>query len=169
MKWGEAMIGKSDFVALVDEKSDMLYRVARTILRQDEDCKDVLQESVLKAWEKRDSLREVAHFGTWLTRIVINECHAFLRKNKKYLLKDEVQLPGPSKASDPALQWAVESLPEKLRLPLVLHYLEGCTYEEVASLLRVPASTVRSRLHKAREALRLEMEDDKEAWLHETC
>lgn len=161
------MIDKKDFVALVDEKSEMLYRVARTILRNDEDCKDALQETMLKAWESRHKLRELPLFGTWITRILINECHTLLRRKWKYLLKDEVEAALPSRAPDPALQWALESLPERLRLPLVLHYLEGYSYEQIAKMLHIPQSTVRSRLSRARNALKTEMEAEKEAWLHE--
>ncbi len=161
------MIGKKDFVALVDEKSGMLYRVARTILRNDEDCEDALQEAMLKAWESRQKLRDLSLFGTWITRILINECHTLIRRKRKYLLRDEVEAALPSRAPDPALQWALEGLPERLRLPLVLHYLEGYTYEQVARMLHIPESTVRSRLSRARDTLRMEMEGEKEAWLHE--
>ncbi len=161
------MIDKKDFVALVDGKSEMLYRVARTILRNDEDCKDALQEAMLKSWESRHKLRDKTLFGTWITRILINECHTLLRRKRKYLLQNEVDAAYPSRAPDPALQWAVESLPERLRLPLVLHYLEGYSYEQIARLLHIPQSTVRSRLSRARDTLRTEMEGEKEAWLHE--
>ncbi len=161
------MIEKTEFVAWIEGKHEMLYRVARTILRNDEDCKDALQSAVLKAWENRRKLRDAKLFGTWLTRILINECHALRRKNSKYLLQDEVADTAVSRAPDPALQQALEGLPERLRLPLTLHYLGGYTYEEIAGMLRLPQSTVRSRLSKARGALRMALEADKEAWLHE--
>lgn len=162
------MIDKMGFVTLIDQKSEMLYRVARTILRNDEDCKDALQDAVLKAWAKRSQLKDSAMAGTWLTRILINECHTLLRKGRKYILQEEIaQSAGPA-APNQELQWALEKLPEKLRLPLVLHYLEGYTYEQLGQILRLPQSTVRSRLVQARKALRMEMEDEKEAWLHES-
>lgn len=59
---------------------------------------------------------------------------------------------------DPGLAMALEQLPERLRLPLVLHYAEGMSYAEIAEALRLPQSTVRSRLHHAREQLRKELE-----------
>ncbi len=160
------MISKADFAAWVDEKSQMLYRVARTILRNDEDCKDALQETILRAWESRHQLKDESLFGTWITRILINQCHTMLRKNRKYLLQDDVEQ-GSSNAPDPAISWAVESLPEKIRLPLVLHYLEGYHYDEIAHMLRIPKSTVRSRLVVARNALKMELTEEKEAWLYE--
>lgn len=72
-----------------------------------------------------------------------------------------------SRAPDPSLQWALESLPEKWRLPLVLHYLEGYSYDQIAKLLHITQSTVRSRLSRGRNALRTALEGEKEAWLHE--
>ena len=161
------MLDKSSFVTLIDQKSEMLYRVSRTILRNDEDCKDALQETALKAWSNRHKLRDITLFGTWITRILINECHAIGRKKKKYLLQNEVEPRQTSQAPDPDLQWALESLPEKLRVPLVLHYVEGYSYEQVASLLHIPQSTVRSRLSRARKELQAIFGNDKEAWLYE--
>ena len=165
------MIGQAEFVVWIERKSDMLYRVARTILRNDEDCKDALQETVLKAWANRHKLRDRELFGTWITRILINECHTLGRRKRGVFLREatreEIGEEPTSNAPDPALHWALESLPEKLRLPLVLHYLEGYSYEEIAAMLHIPQSTVRSRLSRARNALRLEMEAEKEARTHE--
>lgn len=151
------MLDKTTFVALVDEKSDTLYRIARTILRNDEDCKDALQETVLKAWANRYQVREEAYIGTWMTRILINECHAIGRKRRKYVLSAEVEAQAVMVPADPGLRQALEAVPEKLRLPLILHYLEGYTYQEIASILKLPRTTVRSRLSRARGALQAEM------------
>lgn len=63
---------KGFFVGELEAHSGMLYRVAYTILRNDETCKDALQDTALKAWEKRHSLREERYFRTWATRILIN-------------------------------------------------------------------------------------------------
>ena len=59
---------------------------------------------------------------------------------------------------DPGLAMALEQLPQRLRLPLVMHYAEGMSYAEIAQALRLPQSTIRSRLHKGREELRKELE-----------
>lgn len=159
---------KQTFVALVDEKSQMLYRVARSILSRDEDCKDALQESVLKAWASRHALRKTQFFGTWITRILIRECHNIGRKQAKYTLKAEVPASSNVPAPDQDVQAALSALPEKLRLPTVLHYIEGYSIQEVSAILKLPQSTVRGRLYQARKALRLELETEKEAWLHES-
>jgi len=161
------MLDKQTFVTLIDEKSDMLYRISRTLLLNNEDCKDALQETALKAWANRGNLRDIQLFGTWITRILINECHTLLRKKKKYTLQEEVAPQASRNAPNQDLQWALEGLPDKLRVPLVLHYLEGYSYDEVASLLHIPKSAVRSRLSRARHELSLTLGEDKEAWLND--
>lgn len=164
------MIDKQTFTAQVEARAQMLYRVARTILPRDEDCRDALQECALRAWAARHTLREPQYFGTWITRILIRECHTLRRRQAKYHLQAEVEpAQAAAPAPDPDLQAALMALPEKLRLPLVLHHVEGYAIGELAAILRLPASTVRGRLFQARKALRIELTDpeEKEAWPHE--
>lgn len=161
------MLEKAEFVTLVDRKSDMLYHIARTILRNDEDCKDALQETVLKAWENRQKLRDAALAATWITRILINECRALGRRRRKYVLRADVGVSGSQPPEDPALREALDTMPEKLRLPLILHYLEGYSYREISFILGVPNTTVRSRLSRARKAMETELQYEQEAWPHE--
>ena len=71
---------KSYFTAEIEACSDMMYRVAWSILRNNADVQDALQDAVLKAWEKRDKLREEKLFRTWITRILINACYDTLNE-----------------------------------------------------------------------------------------
>jgi len=148
---------KDFFVQEIDAHSGMLYRVAFTILRNDDACRDALQDAVLKAWEKRHTLRQERYFRTWITRILINTCYDAQKKRKRIVYLDE--LPEPvSSPPDPSLQLALQSLPEKLRLPLVLFYSEGMSYDEIAQTLKLPQSTVRGRIHRAKAELRKELD-----------
>ena len=70
---------KEIFVEGIEAQADMMYRVAISILRNEEDCRDALQDAVLKAWEKRETLKNENSFRPWLTRIVINNCNTMLR------------------------------------------------------------------------------------------
>lgn len=151
---------KQTFVALVDEKSQTLFRVARSILRNGEDCNDALQEGILKAWASRHRLRNQRYFATWITRIIINECHNILRKQAKYTLMAEVPDEAVCHTPDGDLHQVIDALPEALRLPVILHYVEGYSGKEIASLLRIPLVTVRNRLYSARKKLRLELEPE---------
>ena len=152
------MINKQTFVALVDEKSQTLYRIARSLLRREEDCNDALQEGILKAWASRHKLKEERYFTTWITRIIINECHNIQRKQAKYSLVADVDNDGSYDEPDIDLHMAIDALPESLRLPVVLYYVEGYSYKEIAATLRVPLMTVRNRLYAARKKLRLDLE-----------
>lgn len=148
---------KDFFVREIEAHSGMLYRVAYTILHSDDACRDALQDTALKAWEKRQSLREEKYFRTWITRILINTCYDTQKKRRRILLMEdvpetEVQPP------DPTLSLALASLPEKLRLPLVLCYSEGMSYAEIAESLHLPVATVRGRIHRAKGELRKELD-----------
>ena len=148
---------KSYYVSQIEAHSDMLYRVALTILRNDEDCKDALQEAALKAWEKRHTLRDKERFTTWLTRILINECRNIQRKRRRIVLMESL----PESAvfqEDRTLMMVLETLPETYRILLVLRYSEGMSDNEIASVLRLPASTVRGRIHRAKKQLKKELE-----------
>lgn len=147
---------KENYVREVQRCQGSMYRVALTILRNNDDVRDALQEAALKAWEKRHTLREEAYFGTWMTRIVINVCHQMHRKRKREVLMDELP-EAPQPFSGLTLRLVLETLPEQLRLPLVLKRVEGMSDEEVAGILHLTQSAVRSRIHRARVQLRKEL------------
>lgn len=156
------MIDKQAFEEQIEAKGQALYRVARSILRNDEDCRDALQECVLRAWAARHTLRDDAMFSTWVTRILINECRGIQRKRARQRLLTEAGASGAlyTPAPDQGVYQALMALPEKLRLPLVLHHVEGYTLREIAAMLRVTVATVRGRVFRARQALRLELDDE---------
>ncbi len=154
---GDEQMDQNFFIREMDAHSATLYRVAYTILRNDDACRDALQDTALKAWERRFTLREPRYFRTWVTRILINTCYDTQRKRRRVVLMAEI--PEPSvQPPDPELAFALESLPERLRLPLVLFYSEGMSYAEIAEALRLPKPAVRGRLHRAKEALRKELD-----------
>ena len=150
---------KDWFVSQIDACSGMMYRVAWTILRNDADCADALQETVLKAWEKRNSLRESSSFKTWITRILINVCYDTQRRNRRIVPLDSVQEQSVS-VPDPELAEALAALPDKLRIPLVLVFSEGLTYEEAAKALHLTAAAVRGRIYRARKQLKKELNEE---------
>ena len=150
-------MNKDFFVQEIEANSSMLYRVAYTILRKDDACSDALQDMALKAWEKRSTLREPKYFRTWITRILINTCYGIQRKRRRVVLLEEIQQ-STAPPPDPTLAFALEALPEKLRLPLVLCYSEGMNYAEIAESLHLPQATVRGRIHRAKGELRKELE-----------
>lgn len=152
---------KDRFVEQIEQLQGRLYRVALCMLKNDADVQDALQETMLKAWEKRHTLRNEAYFGTWITRIAINTCKQMYRQNQRIVLMDE--LPETPATSDGiTLKMLIESLPDKLRLPFVLYYSEGMDTAEVANALHLTGTAVRSRIHRAKKLLRKELVDHEE-------
>ena len=140
------------FTDAVNSQRDMLYRVAYTVLRNSEDCADALQESLLKAWQRLDTLRDDARFRGWMTRIVVNTSRDLLRRRRIRTeeLTDELAAP---QAEDTHLNEALHLLDERLRLPIALYYLEGMSVREIADALRLPQGTVKNRMHRGRQRL----------------
>lgn len=152
------MMTKEQFVQEIEAHTGVMYRVAFTILRNDEDCKDAMSDATLKAWEKRSSLRDITRFRAWMIRIVTNTSYNQLRKRKRTVSIDEIiepAIPPP----EPFLDMALQTLPEKLRLPLMLYYSEGMQYSEIADAMHLPLSTIRGRIHMAKARLRKELEE----------
>ena len=80
---------KSAFIKEVHDAEAMLYHVAKSILKNDADCCDAVQETLLKAYEKLDTLKKEKFFRTWITRILINECNGIIRKRKNIIPYEE--------------------------------------------------------------------------------
>ncbi len=143
---------KEQFEQQVTGLTHMMYRVSSSILPQAHDQRDAVQNCLLRAWEHWDRLRDERSFRPWLMRILVNECYRLARKRRPLPLAD---IPGaPAEMPDGTLLDAIRALPEKLRLPVVLHYIEGAGVEETARILKIPAGTVKTRLRKARGLLK---------------
>ncbi|MCD7792077.1 MAG: sigma-70 family RNA polymerase sigma factor [Oscillospiraceae bacterium] len=156
---------KNQFTELVLESEVSMYRIAKSILVHECDCEDAMQEAVLKAYENLNSLHEERYFKTWLTRILINEARRIRKSQARLLLLEDsvvesigVEHNRLNECSE--LYDAVMRLKLKIRITVVLHYIEGYSVEETAKILRVPTGTVKSRLHSGRTLLRKELEDE---------
>ena len=146
----------AEFTRRVLKAERKLYRIAYSILWNDQDCCDAAQETMAKAWQYKDRLYSEAYFDTWLVRILINECRGMLRKRRGDVREPDGDVPEPlrDRERDMDLADALMKLPEKYRLPTLLHYLEGYSLKEIAKILGIPEPKVKSRLHQARGKLR---------------
>lgn len=150
---------KEEFTRAVLEYESTLYRVAKSMLGSEADCADAAQNALLRAWEKQHTLRDTAYFKTWLTRILINECRVVLRQRVRFVPLEEEAAEGEiAPERDSGLYEAVMGLDVKYRVPFVLYYIEGFRTREIASMLKLPEGTVKTRLRRAREILRTELE-----------
>ena len=157
------MLEERPFTQKLLESEPMLYRIACALLRSEADRQDAMQETALKAWKNRTSLREEQYFRTWISRIMVNECHNLHRKNSRYVPVEELpDRPAPD-SGEQETRLMLESLPEKQRVPLVLHYLEGFSLEEIARVQHISLALVKYRMHQARKALRVEWNGKEES------
>jgi RNA polymerase sigma-70 factor (ECF subfamily) len=157
---------RREFEERLAECGPLAYRVARGVLRNTADAEDVAQEALLRAYRSFDRLRDRSRFRGWLVRIAFRIALDRLRSAKRREQRDTLwsqppHLPPPATAEDIAvsnqfqghLDRALEELPKKLRLALLLSAMEGHTIEEIASMLDVPTGTVKSRIFIARKKL----------------
>ena len=145
---------EADFEARVTALTEDMYRVAATLLRGHHDRQDAVQECIWKAWRNLRYLRDDAAFRPWLMRILINECYNVKRAHRRISPMAELpERPAPADAGG-EVRGAVLALPDKLRLPVVLHYMEGYRVDEIARMLHLPQGTVKSRLRNARARLK---------------
>jgi RNA polymerase sigma-70 factor, ECF subfamily len=157
---------RREFEALLADCGPLAYRVARGVLRNSADAEDVAQEALLRAYRSFHRLRDRNRFRAWLVRISFRLALDRLRSAKRREQRDlDWSQPGhqppAATAEDLAasnefqvhLDRALEELPEKLRLVLLLAAMEGHTIEEIAALLAIPVGTVKSRIFVARKQL----------------
>ncbi len=152
------------FLVLINENKLNIYRVARGILSNEHDIEDAIQNTVIKAYEKINTLKKNEFFRTWLVRILINECNEIIRMNKRVVSINESN--HEERYNDCYenidLTKAINSLSEELRVTTVLFYFEDMSIKDIASILNIPNGTVRSRLSRARKILREVIGEDAE-------
>lgn len=137
---------------------DTLFRVSFSLLPSRYDQEDAVQESIRIALQKLHTLRQEQFFSTWLIRILINECYRILRKKRREVPSEEIIVYLPQGADSEVID-ALMKLDAKLRLPIMLHYVEGYTIKEIATMLHIPEGTVKTRMNRGRKLTRLELEE----------
>lgn len=163
------------FAELFAQCETRVYRLALTILRNEQDAEDAVQDVFLRVFEQINRYRGQAAFTTWLTTITVNSCRDKLRRKKvrqafslDWLRNVASQQRVPEQVDQRQerrkLWQAVDRLDEKYRLPAILHYYERLSCDEVAIVLNIRTSTVYSRLNTARLKLRALMAEEERVW-----
>lgn len=165
------------FETVMRAHNSMLYRLARSILRDDAEAEDAVQDAYLSAYRNIASFRGGAKLSTWLARIVINEAYGRLRKQKQRGVvvpfdaggheqaRNQEETMADDRAEQPdaaamraelrrLLERQIDALPEQFRTAFVLREVEEMSVEDAAECLDVPPATVRSRAFRARALLR---------------
>ena len=149
--------------SLILASQGSLYRVAKTILSDDDDCYDAIHEAIVTAFSGLDSLRNDSYAKTWLTRILINECYMILRRRNKVILSEDIPEQKIYEQPDHSdLYEAVAGLPAKMRTAVTLYYSEGFSVKEIADITESTESAIKNRLFRARTRLRQTLERDEQ-------
>lgn len=144
-----------------------MYNIAVRFLNNKMDAEDILQESFITAFEKLDELESDNAFGSWLKRIVINNCITHVRKNKfvfddisEYVsLEQEDDTDGELNIDPEIVHSCIKDLPSGGRSILILHALEGYKHREIAEMLGISESTSKSQYKRALDLLFMKLKN----------
>ncbi len=160
-----------EFLALLRPQEPKLFRIARALTGQEADAWDLLQESTLLAYDRFGQLRGGPDaFGPWIRRILVNTAKNHLVQRNRVVLLEAMEAevgfdpsPGPEELLDQRLLWdEVMNLELHHRQVLTLRFLLDLPVDEIATLLDLPAGTVKSRIHRALATLRQRLQPSAE-------
>lgn len=151
------------FDDLMRAHEDRVFAVCLRMLRNREWALEATQETFITVFRKADRFAGRSAFGTWLYRVAINTCYDITRRHKRHRADPlpETHDPADPTASDgftsvdlrPAIEEALEGLPEEFRAAVVLSDLEGLALDTVGEILGIPIGTVKSRIFRGRKIL----------------
>ncbi|MCQ6562212.1 sigma-70 family RNA polymerase sigma factor [Paenibacillus mendelii] len=161
------------FLQLMNNEKQQMLRIAYAYMRNEADALEAIQETVCRAWLKRNSLKKPGYISTWLIRILIHVCTDELRRRKRTIPADTRQesLQGGMESDHHSLDetdaaenrldiaYAVEQLEGPYKDVIRLKYYEDMTIVDIADILQRPDGTIRTWLHKALKQLRKYMAD----------
>lgn len=165
------------FELLMRRHNRRMFRMARSLVRDDDEAEDIVQEAYVRAWRRLAELTRPAGFAAWVARITINEARMRLRRSRRVtLIDDEEELEmaasddgsrsaaGPEQLAGRAqlralIEAAIDALPQPFRCVFVLRVVEQLDTAETAYCLDLPPATVKTRLHRARLLLQRQLAD----------
>lgn len=155
------MMNENDFKKAWEAYYDMLYRLAVTMTKNMDTALDVVQDVMLRLYRHKGSFESDEHLKAWLIRVCVNRCRDFLR-SPCFLKETELdpRLYAGMEKEDRKVLDEIMALDPKYRSVIYLHYYEGYSCRELASLLGLSESAVRMRAKRAREILREELEEE---------
>ena len=148
-----------DLESVINRYSDMLYKICFLILKNEQDTKDVLQETFLIYYTKKPKFESEEHKKAWLIKVSQNKCKEFLRFHKRHAalpledMEETLVITDGLSGSDKEILSLIWDLDYKLKSVVILFYIEGYTVNEIADILKTSPSAVKKRLQRAREKL----------------
>lgn len=173
---GDLQMNPDSFEALVIEHGQQLYNIALRMTGNEEDANDLCQEALLRAYKSFGKWKRECSFSSWLFRIATNLYIDQVRRKKRVQFESldapivtddgekmsrtiECEARGPQSLVEAAevqekVQWALQKLPPEFRMSVILCDIQGFSYAEISEIMDCSIGTVRSRIHRARRALR---------------
>ncbi|MGG0287119.1 sigma-70 family RNA polymerase sigma factor [Peribacillus butanolivorans] len=153
--------------ARITERQENLYRLAFYYVKNKEDALDIVQESIRKALASSSKIKDAASIDSWLYKIIVRTALEVLRKNKKLTIADDETIEYLRSGEedhyrDLDLQRAMEGLSIKYKTVVILRFFEDLKLEEIAEVLEENVSTIKTRLYKALQLLRINMTEQEE-------
>ncbi len=153
-----------DLTGFIIENRASAYRLAYSYVHNKEDALDIIQDAICKALSSARTLQDPLAVKPWFFRIIVNTALDFLRKNKRYVYVEEDMLESLSQGADDQyenfdLVSALEKLSSINKTIVMLRFYEDMKLEDIAGVLNMNVSTVKTRLYTSLKKLRIEMED----------
>jgi len=155
---------EKQFEDYIVENKEKHYRIAYSYVKNVDDALDIVQEAIFKALVSLETLKNPDYFRSWFYKILINTALDFLRKQKKIISVDDEFLHSFDNGrvdtySDIDLHRSLENLPGNYRSIIILRFFEDLKIEEIAEILDENVNTIKTRLYKSLEVLRIKMND----------
>ena len=165
------------YVELVNRYKDKLLNFVFQFLGDIEQAEDVVQDTMIRLYEKKHYYKEIAKFSTWIYTIARNLANTELRKRKRrkttylsQMSKEERQFEIPAVQDDvdqslhnefinDRIQLAINNLPEHFKLVIILRDIQELSYDDISNIVEVPLGTIKSRINRARIQLQAELQD----------
>tara|TARA_Y100000817_G_C16804420_1_gene521201 strand:- start:152 stop:736 length:585 start_codon:yes stop_codon:yes gene_type:complete len=165
------------YVELVNRYKDKLLNFVFQFLSDIEQAEDVVQDTMIRLYEKKHYYKEIAKFSTWIYTIARNLANTELRKRKRrkttylsQMSKEERQYEIPAVQDDvdqslhnefinDRIQSAINNLPEHFKIVIILRDIQELSYDDISNIVEVPLGTIKSRINRARIQLQAELQD----------
>lgn len=154
-------IDKIEFTKLIEENKLPLYRLAKSIVKNEHDVQDAVNEAIVKSYENLGRLKSRESFKPWIMRILVNECYSLLNRKKKVKLEENMAVYDICYKENDSyeLMGEIKKLQLEYRTVLILFYYEDMSIKSISEVLSISQGTVKSRLSRAKAKLKIILEE----------
>ena len=155
-------LSKDSFAELVQKNKASLYRLSKSILKNEADVQEAISETILKAYMNIHKLKLMDSFKPWIMKILVNECYNIIKKHKKVELTDDFTAFEGSyeEKTEDSLMFYVNQLEDEFKSVIILYYYDDISIKDISKILNIAEGTVKSRLSRAKGKLKAMMENN---------